>query len=97
MLPHARGRGVAHRALRTVTDWMFAHVGLHRVELLHSTRNLASCSVAEKAGYTLEGTKRRHTLHADGWHDMHLHARLSDDPESERGLLWRPRSGAEHP
>jgi RimJ/RimL family protein N-acetyltransferase len=62
---------------------MFATVGLHRIELLHSTCNEASCSVAQKAGYLLEGTKRRHGLHVDGWHDMHLHARLSDSaPET---------------
>ena len=58
---------------------MFGQVGLHRIELLHSTGNAASCRVAEKAGYVLEGTKRRQGLHADGWHDMHLHARLRDD------------------
>jgi RimJ/RimL family protein N-acetyltransferase len=79
VLPGARGRGVAPRALCTVTDWMFAHLGLHRVELLHSTANEASCRVAHKAGYALEGTKRQSGLFADGWHDMHLHARLQGD------------------
>jgi hypothetical protein len=27
----------------------------------------------------VEGTMRRSMLHADGWHDMHLHARLRAD------------------
>jgi RimJ/RimL family protein N-acetyltransferase len=76
VLPGARGRGIAPRALRAVTNWMFADVGLHRVELLHSTANEASCRVAHKAGYELEATKRQSGLFADGWHDMHLHARL---------------------
>ena len=80
MVPSARGREVAPRALRAITDWVFDHLGLHRVELAHSTANMASCSVASKAGYALEGTKRRETLDSDGWHDMHLHARLRDDP-----------------
>ena len=84
VLPGARGGGVAPRALTAVGEWMFAHVGLHRIELLHSTANEASCRVARKAGYALEGTKRRHGLFADGWHDMHLHARLSDDPAASR-------------
>jgi RimJ/RimL family protein N-acetyltransferase len=79
VLPAARGRGVASRALRAVTVWMFAHVGLHRIELLHSTGNAASCRVADKAGYVFEGIKRQQGLHADGWHDMHLHARLRHD------------------
>lgn len=75
VLPAARGRAVAPRALTAVTDWMFA-LGLHRMELTHSTRNAASCRVAEKAGYTYEGTMHGRGLHADGYHDMHLHARL---------------------
>jgi len=79
VLPSARGRNVAPRALCAVTTWMFTHVGLHRIELMHSTANEASCRVAHKAGYALEGTKRRSGLFADGWHDMHLHARLRDD------------------
>jgi hypothetical protein len=27
----------------------------------------------------LEGTKRSAILHPDGWHDMHLHARVRGD------------------
>ena len=79
VLPAARGRAVASRALGTVGEWLFEHVGLHRIELHHAIGNAASCRVAAKAGYALEGTMRRRTLHADGWHDMHLHARMRDD------------------
>jgi RimJ/RimL family protein N-acetyltransferase len=79
VLPAARGRGVASRALATVTDWAFDDVGLQRVELEHSIANPVSCRVAHRAGFVLEGTKRGQGLHADGWHDMHLHARLRGD------------------
>ena len=78
VVPAARGRGIAVRALTTVTDWMFAEVGLHRLALTHSTQNRASCRVAERASYAFEGTARSQALHADGWHDMHLHARVND-------------------
>jgi [ribosomal protein S5]-alanine N-acetyltransferase len=81
VLPSARGRGVAVRALRAATAWMFGDAGFHRLELKHSTLNDASCRVAQRAGYGLEGTQRGQGLHADGWHDMHLHARLRTDPE----------------
>lgn len=73
----ARGQGIAPRALAAATRWAF-DVGLHRVELEHSTANPASCRVAVKAGFDPEGTRRRSTLHADGWHDMHVHARIAD-------------------
>lgn len=75
--PAARGRGIAARALHAVTEWMFIEVGLHRIELEHSTSNPASCRVAVAAGFAPEGTKRRAVRHADGWHDMHWHARLN--------------------
>ena len=84
--PHARGRAIASRALRAAGDWMFTRVGLHRFVLAHAVANAASCRVAGKAGYALEGTMRRQTLHPDGWHDMHLHARLRTDGRSGRSL-----------
>jgi ribosomal-protein-alanine N-acetyltransferase len=81
VMPSARGRGVAVSALRAATAWMFTHLGFHRLELMHSPRNEGSCRVAEKAGYRLEGTLRDQVLHADGWHDMHLHACLESDAD----------------
>lgn len=79
VLPGARGRRVAPRALAAVAGWCFGTLLLHRVELCHSTANAASCRVARRAGFAVEGTKRGEGRHADGWHDMHLHARLATD------------------
>ncbi|WP_344163064.1 GNAT family N-acetyltransferase [Nocardiopsis rhodophaea] len=79
VLPAARGRRVASRALSALTSWSFTVLGLHRVELEHSTKNPASCRVAQRAGFAAEGTKRDEVRHTDGWHDMHLHARLDTD------------------
>jgi RimJ/RimL family protein N-acetyltransferase len=76
VLPEGRGRGLAGRALTAMTDWLFV-LGLHRVELMHSVLNEPSCRVAVKNGFDLEGTRRSALLHPDGWHDMHLHARLA--------------------
>ncbi|MDX3230670.1 GNAT family N-acetyltransferase [Streptomyces sp. ME19-01-6] len=53
---HARGREVAPRALRALTDWAFttfAGDGLTRLELLHQVDNAASCRVAQKCRYEL--------------------------------------------
>jgi RimJ/RimL family protein N-acetyltransferase len=53
----ARGRGVAPRAVDTVTAWAFTRFaagGLTRLELLHQVDNPASCRVAEKCGYVFE-------------------------------------------
>jgi len=76
VLPAARGRGVARAAVDTLAGWAFDDVGLQRLELRHSTQNARSCRVATATGFTAEGTLRASALHSDGWHDMHLHARL---------------------
>ncbi|WP_329529774.1 GNAT family N-acetyltransferase (plasmid) [Streptomyces sp. NBC_01450] len=78
-LPAARGSGVATLALAALTTWAVDEVGFHRLELDHSTRNQASCRVATRAGYRLEGTKRSAAVHDDGRHDMHLHAHVRGD------------------
>lgn len=79
VLPQARGQGIAVTATLAVSEWAFSVLGLHRLELAHALPNTASCRVAMKAGFTLEGTRRSALRHSDGWHDMHLHGRLADD------------------
>lgn len=74
VLPDSRRRGFATHAAAEVARWALDELGLHRLEIVHSTANAPSCRVAEKAGFTLEGTMRSALLHADGWHDMHSHA-----------------------
>jgi RimJ/RimL family protein N-acetyltransferase len=78
VLPTRRRRRVATRAVRRVARWALDDLGLHRLIVQHSVANEASCRVAEKAGFAFEGTMRGHLLHADGWHDMHLHARVRE-------------------
>jgi RimJ/RimL family protein N-acetyltransferase len=77
--PAARGRGVAARSTTALARWAFDEIGFHRLELLHAVRNEASCRVASRTGFALEGTKRSAVPHPDGWHDMHLHARVRGD------------------
>ncbi|MEU8127312.1 GNAT family N-acetyltransferase [Micromonospora sp. NPDC049049] len=79
LVPAARGRGIATEALRALTRWSFTRAGLHRLALDHSTANTASCRVATRADFPVEGVLRGSVRHADGWHDMHLHARLRTD------------------
>lgn len=81
VLPAARGAGVATRALTTLSVWALGEAGFHRLYLDHSTRNHASCRVALKCGFLLEGTKRSDAVHSDGRHDMHLHARVRGDAQ----------------
>ncbi len=77
--PWARGRGVATSAVEAMTSFAFDVLGLERLELLHAVPNVASCRVAMKAGYELEGVARGGYRDESGvrWDD-HLHGRLKD-------------------
>lgn len=79
VLPATRGGGVVVEATKRVSQWALDDLGLHRLRLCHSVANPASCRVAVKAGYSLEGTMRSALLHSDGWHDQHLHALVQGD------------------
>ncbi len=51
----ARGRGVATRALRLLSEWAWTELSLTRLEVLPHRDNAASRRVAEKAGYRHTG------------------------------------------
>ncbi|MGV9602356.1 GNAT family N-acetyltransferase [Streptomyces sp. NPDC003631] len=84
VLPEARGRGVATRALALAADWALAGLGLHRLELGHALGHEASCRIAERCGFRYEGTLRGAMFEAgrqDAFRDEHLHGRIAGDPE----------------
>jgi RimJ/RimL family protein N-acetyltransferase len=78
--PWARGQGVAPAAVNATTGWAFGALGLERLQLPHRVANPASCRVAQKCGYLLEGVLRQEYRDDTGvrW-DCHLHARLFSD------------------
>ena len=79
VIPAARGQSIAARSVDALSGWAFGLIGFNRLNVHHSTANTASCRVAERTGYRLEGTLRQAIKHADGWHDWHVHGRLRTD------------------
>ena len=53
-----RGRGVATRAVRLVSDWAFEVGGVQRLQLRADELNIPSQRVAENAGFRREGVMR---------------------------------------
>jgi RimJ/RimL family protein N-acetyltransferase len=66
LLPEARGRGYATRALRLLAEWGIRDLGLRRVELWAAPENEASLRVAERAGFHREGVLRAYDESRDG-------------------------------
>ena len=77
----ARGKGAASAAVDAAARYAFDALGMVRVALFHAVENDASCRLAQRCGFLLEGTSRQSYVYGDGLrHDEHLHARLADDP-----------------
>src|SRR3954447_18264602 len=62
----ARGRGVATEAVAAVCAWGFTTCGVQRLEWYAEVGNAASRRVAEKVGFSIEGTLRQYLLRPDG-------------------------------
>ncbi|WP_235934387.1 GNAT family N-acetyltransferase [Paramicrobacterium chengjingii] len=75
----ARGQGIATRALATVATWAFTEQSIHRLELGHRVDNPASCRVATRAGFIVEGIERERLRYGTERFDVETHARLATD------------------
>jgi RimJ/RimL family protein N-acetyltransferase len=56
--PQARGKGYMTEAARAACGWAFAELCLERIDWMAFAGNHASRRVAEKIGFTIEGTVR---------------------------------------
>ena len=60
LLPQARGRGLATRAVRLLSDWAFADLELARLRLFTEPENERSQRVAERCGFMRQGVLLAH-------------------------------------
>jgi RimJ/RimL family protein N-acetyltransferase len=56
--PAERGKGIVTEATQLLTRYLFENRLVNRIQLCIHPENLASRRIAEKCGYTLEGTAR---------------------------------------
>ena len=75
--------GIMPEAAKAVIDFLFAEVGVNRVEIRHAVKNPASGRVAQKCGLTFEGTKREFFKDASGeFHDVSYYGILRREWEA---------------
>lgn len=74
------GRGIMTRAVRAVVRTLFDDEGLHRVELRTAADNQPSRAVADRLGFTLEGTLREMCPIDGVRHDLCVYGLLRTDP-----------------
>jgi ribosomal-protein-serine acetyltransferase len=73
------GRGFATEAAKSLVDFAFERIGLHRLELRAGVSNPASQCVAEKVGFQREGTLREGSRGAESTYDSYLYGLLASD------------------
>jgi ribosomal-protein-serine acetyltransferase len=85
--PSTQGQGYATEMTVALTRYAFLALKAVRVEITHSSQNSASRRVIEKAGFMLEGTRRRdHWLPAERGLDdtlVYSHIDINDVPKLE--------------
>jgi ribosomal-protein-alanine N-acetyltransferase len=60
------GQGLAQEAIRAVLRFGFERLALNRIEIWTSMANARSLRLAERLGFTLDGTLRKRILEDDG-------------------------------
>jgi RimJ/RimL family protein N-acetyltransferase len=79
------GRGYTTEAVQLLVDYLFGAKKQHRIQLVIVPENAASCRIAEKCGFSLEGTVRG-AFYNDGRNqDVLLYSLLKSDSRP-----WRP-------
>ncbi|HEX6460004.1 MAG TPA: GNAT family N-acetyltransferase [Thermoleophilaceae bacterium] len=76
---HARGRGVATRAVKLMCRWAFDEFSLGRMQLHTLPGNEASERVAERAGFTREGVLRQFAVMKGERRDITMFSLLPEE------------------
>jgi len=85
--PEDRGHGFMPEAVQMATAYLFGQESIGRVQILLDPRNVASRAVAERAGYTLEGTLRHAHFDRGEYRDLLLYSILRNEAVELSELL----------
>jgi [ribosomal protein S5]-alanine N-acetyltransferase len=78
------GRGYATEAVQLMVDYLFAAKKQGRIQFDIVPENAASRRIAEKCGFTLEGTARGAMFNGGGNQDLLIYSLLRSDPRPWR-------------
>jgi RimJ/RimL family protein N-acetyltransferase len=75
-----QGHGYATDAARTIINFGFDVLNLHRITAAIGPDNAASIAVVKRLGFTHEGRLRDHVFTNGAWRDSLLYSNLKDEP-----------------
>ena len=76
------GKGIVSDAVRAMTDYIFTHHDVVRIQASVFNSNLASARVLEKAGYTFEACLRKHVFKDNQVLDLLIYSILRHEWEN---------------
>ena len=79
--PGARDKGIGSAAFRLLLDWAFDELGLERIEITALPENVSIPHIAERFGFTYEGTLRKRNLERGRRVDLLLWSLLKEERE----------------
>jgi RimJ/RimL family protein N-acetyltransferase len=80
--PQQRRQGIMTEALSLCVDYLFQSTKIHRVQLIIAEENIASERVAQKCGFTYEGTARQAMFQRGRHQDMKLYSLLRHEVDT---------------
>lgn len=87
------GRGYTTEAVQLLVDYLFGAKKEHRIHLAIAPDNSPSRRIAEKCGFTLEGTARGAFFNGGRSQDLLLYSLLRTDPRPWAGASGTPTLG----
>ena len=74
-----QGKGLMTGACRTLVEYLFSELKLHRIEIRCATSNPRSCAVPKRLGFSKEGELRHAQAFDDTFHDLEVYGLLAED------------------
>jgi RimJ/RimL family protein N-acetyltransferase len=87
------GKGYVTEAVQLLVDYLFGAKKFHRIHLVIVPGNSASRRIAEKCGFTLEGTARGAFFNGGENHDVLVYSLLRTDPRPWRATTVTDATG----
>lgn len=82
--PVHRGKGAMSEALRLLVAHLFETKKIPRLQINLKKGNNSSRKVAEKCGFTYDGTMRKALLSGDKWEDIEMFSLLREEWENKK-------------
>ena len=84
--PEDRGKGIMSEAVKLFVDYLFALKPINRLQICFLPENMGSKKIAEKCGFTYDGTMRGCAYEGGKYHDIEMYSLLRNEHKPTNSL-----------